>query len=673
MSRKKWLVILGLGSIIAGGGRRGYDTWFAENADSDSYISNTMAVKTGDIVNALTMNGRAKFSNMQKLTFPQSGRITAVYKKVGDMVKAGEIIAKMDTYELDNELEQAKIALENEQRALEKVLNSSKKALEIMQAEKDYLALTHAQQNAPANLELALQTIENEYVNKQNEYNKAVRDYEKKQKEYDTKKKTYEEIIALDKSGAILHSDELLKNKVEDLKFTADGLRKELDALDKLMVYTTKYGTTKPDYYIYIGAKDASTKNKVESLFWQILSEAAKIHTRASSGQSATLPEVQLKAQLIQQYEQLKKIADIKTELHTTLEKMFEASIESAGVSSWSAVSVGDGRSLKSSSNTTIDEILGLTTPETIGQKRKTELDNLKIELDTMQQSLAKLKIEYEQLDTEKAKKIATTKMEYEMKALEMKIAKTNLEELKAGDNEAVKLAKNNIKQREKTIETLLKKYDVYSLKANFDGVITKMNLQLGDTAGTTTSTASMDEKSVYIENPHNLEIQLTIDQSDITKLTPGMPVQIKLDALPKSLYTGTLVEIDTTAGDDMGGGYGGGSTNYKAKVVFTKKPEDTILGAMTATITVVLAEAKNVLMVPNIAISTGPEGAVVMKVENKKYKKVPITTGISNQTHTQVLSGLSEGDMIMGVFIDKEGIEAAGLDEEQPSLFGEM
>jgi multidrug resistance efflux pump len=55
----------------------------------------------------------------------------------------------------------------------------------------------------------------------------------------------------------------------------------------------------------------------------------------------------------------------------------------------------------------------------------------------------------------------------------------------------------------------------------------------------------------VYIENPDHLEIQIDVDQSDITKLSVGMPVQIALDALPDSAYTGTLAEIDTTAGND--------------------------------------------------------------------------------------------------------------------------
>jgi HlyD family secretion protein len=241
-----------------------------------------------------------------------------------------------------------------------------------------------------------------------------------------------------------------------------------------------------------------------------------------------------------------------------------------------------------------------------------------------MKQEVEKAQIEYSQLDTEKTKKISDTQMDYSMKDLEIKIAKTTLDDLKNGENEQVKLIKNNIKQKQKQIETIMKKYDAYVLKANFDGVITKMNLQIGDTIGSTSSNSTIEERNVYIENPNNLEIQVDVDQSDITKLSVGMPVQIKLDALSDSAYTGVLAEIDTTAGDS-GGGYGGGATNYKAKIVFVKKAEDVILGSMTATVTIVLQEVYGVLVVPNIAISKGVDGSFVMKVEKGKYKKVPI------------------------------------------------
>jgi len=375
---------------------------------------------------------------------------------------------------------------------------------------------------------------------------------------------------------------------------------------------------------------------------------------------------VTLKSQLIQQYEKLRELADKKTELSIAIIKMLEASIEIEEMAIPS-ISVTDGRSLKSTANTAIDEILGLSAPETIGEKRKRELDDLKLELDKMKQEVDKAHIEYGQLEVEKMKKISDVKMDFEMKGLEVRIAKAELDELKKGENEQVRQIRNNIKQKQKYIETIMKKYDAYVLKANFDGVITKMNIQLWDTVGGSSSSAASEEKFVYIENPDNMEIELDIDQADIVKVSVGMSVQISLDALPMSPYVGTLLEIDTTAGDDMYGYYGyGWGASYKAKVVFTKKPEDTILGAMTARVEIVLDEAYDVLMVPNIAISFWPNGPMVMKVENGKYKKIPVELWISDQANTEILWGLEEGDVIMGVFIDKEGMEAAGLGEGQ-------
>lgn len=664
MSWKKWLLVLGILAVVVVWGWYAYTYFFTSDIDSEDYLSNDMVITRWDIINSLSMNGRAKFSDMQKLTFPNSGRITGVYKKVGDLVKAGELIAKMDTYEIDNELEQARIDLENEERALERALDTSKKELSVLEAEKKYQALLYEQQTADDSLKLALQTIENDYVNKKNEYQQSLRDYEKKLKDYETMKKTYEEIVELDKSNTILHSDEILKNKVEDLKFAADGVKKELDALDKIMIYSTKYGTVRPGYYIYIWAEDIQTRDLVESLFWKVSSSATLVYDWADTVKVDSYSEVQLKSLLIQYYEYLRDLADQKTELSKAVEKMVEASIESSEYS-LPSLSIPDGRSLKTAANTAIDEILGLKQAETIGEKRENELQDMRLELDKMKQSIDKLKIEYDQLDIQKSKKVSDAKMDYEMKSLEVKIAKSDLEELRTGDNEEIKQIRNNIKQKQKQIETIMKKYDDYSLKANFDGVITKMNIQVGDTAGSSSSSSNSEEKYVYIENPDNMEIELDVDQSDIVKLSVGMSVQIVLDALPGAPYTGTLLEIDTTAGDDMWGYYWWG-TSYKAKVVFTKRPEDTILGAMTAMITITLEEKYDVLMVPNIAISFGNEGPMVMKVVNGKYKKVPVEIGISDQANTEIVSWLEEGDIIMGVFIDKEGIEAAGLNEEK-------
>jgi hypothetical protein len=66
-------------------------------------------------------------------------------------------------------------------------------------------------------------------------------------------------------------------------------------------------------------------------------------------------------------------------------------------------------------------------------------------------------------------------------------------------------------------------------------------------------------------------------------------------------------------------------------------------------------------------------DGNSVMKVENGKYRKIPVEIWISDQANTQILSGLKEGDTIMGVFIDKEGMDAAGLNEKEQNWYEQM
>jgi hypothetical protein len=227
-----------------------------------------------------------------------------------------------------------------------------------MQADKKYQALLYEQKNAGTSLKLALQTIENEYINKKNDYVKLLSDYEKKTKEYDTKKKTYDEITILDKSNQILYADEILKTRVEDFRFTTDSIKKELDSLDKVMLYTTKYGTTKPDYYIYIGAKNQTTKTTVERLYWEVSSLVTTLYDWANkSGTLLTLPEVTLKSELIQHYEKLKELAEKKTELNLAITSMMDANLESVSVT-LPVIAVSDGRSLKETANKNIDEIL---------------------------------------------------------------------------------------------------------------------------------------------------------------------------------------------------------------------------------------------------------------------------------------------------------------------------
>ncbi len=137
-----------------------------------------------------------------------------------------------------------------------------------------------------------------------------------------------------------------------------------------------------------------------------------------------------------------------------------------------------------------------------------------------------------------------------------------------------------------------MKKYDEYKIIANFDGVVTKLDMQVGDSIENNAS--SDTQKYIYVETPDLLEVALEVDQIDIVKLSLNMPVTVSVDAFPGEVYSGYFSEIDTMPNGN----------SYKASVVFQKhSPEEKILGGMTANVNVILNEERGKVVIPNPAI----------------------------------------------------------------------
>jgi macrolide-specific efflux system membrane fusion protein len=69
----------------------------------------------------------------------------------------------------------------------------------------------------------------------------------------------------------------------------------------------------------------------------------------------------------------------------------------------------------------------------------------------------------------------------------------------------------------------------------------------------------------------------------------------------------------------------------------------------MTAQVTIVSGEAKNVLLVPAAAIEDGPDQHAMIRVlEHDKVIVKPIEIGLKDSLNAQVLSGLNEGENII-------------------------
>jgi len=121
-----------------------------------------------------------------------------------------------------------------------------------------------------------------------------------------------------------------------------------------------------------------------------------------------------------------------------------------------------------------------------------------------------------------------------------------------------------------------------------------------------------------------------------------GQPVTITLDALPGETLRGQVVRVADTALPEAV------VVSYLVTVRFD--PTDAPLRAgMTANVDLVIERREDVLLVPNrfIRIDRGTGRVYVDKVVGGQIVPVEVQTGLRDETHSEILAGLQEGDVV--------------------------
>lgn len=130
------------------------------------------------------------------------------------------------------------------------------------------------------------------------------------------------------------------------------------------------------------------------------------------------------------------------------------------------------------------------------------------------------------------------------------------------------------------------------------------------------------------------LRVVADVDEEDIARIRPGQEVLIKADAFPESVLTGKIDQI-TPKGDPI-------NKTFRVRIAL---PDDTpLMIGMTAEINVVTARTHDALLVPATAII---DGKVLAVVDGRAVTK-SVRTGIRGRDQTEIVEGLSEGDVIV-------------------------
>jgi len=171
-------------------------------------------------------------------------------------------------------------------------------------------------------------------------------------------------------------------------------------------------------------------------------------------------------------------------------------------------------------------------------------------------------------------------------------------------------------------------------LIAPFGGIVTAVNIQPGQQAGTSTA-------AIELADTDHLEIVVNMSEVDLPKLKVGQDAEITLDALPGKILAGKVTQIAPA------GVLQQGVVNYPVTIALTTL-DSAVKAGMTANLSVIVERKENVLVVPNRAIRTQGRQRIVTVAYEGQQIQVPVQTGMSNEAQTEITGGLKEGDEVI-------------------------
>lgn len=208
----------------------------------------------------------------------------------------------------------------------------------------------------------------------------------------------------------------------------------------------------------------------------------------------------------------------------------------------------------------------------------------------------------------------------------------------------SIENAKISMENAQSSLENAQETLDDYSITAPISGEVVTKTAKAGDKIE-----GGSDGTLCVIYDLSYLEMTMSIDELDISDVAVGQEVQITADAVEGTTYTGVVTKVS------VAGTTSDGITTYPITVRIDET--EGLRPGMNVDAEIILESAEDVLAIPSGAVNRGhtvlitadsPSAANAVDQEAPEgYVYVEVETGISDDSYTQVLSGLQEGDTV--------------------------
>jgi HlyD family secretion protein len=214
--------------------------------------------------------------------------------------------------------------------------------------------------------------------------------------------------------------------------------------------------------------------------------------------------------------------------------------------------------------------------------------------------------------------------------------ADTNYETSKA----SVSAVKAQVAQADAALRNAETNLGYTRIVSPVDGTVVSRNVDVGQTVAASFQTPTL---FTIAQDLTKMQIDTSVDEADIGKVKVGQEVEFTVDAYPDITFKGKVgqVRIAPITVQNV--------VTYDV-VITVDNPDLKLKPGMTANVSIIVSEKKDILRIPNAALRFRPsgmtktkqpqKGAGIWVLENEKPKRLPVTVGISDGNFSELAAG---------------------------------
>ncbi len=209
-------------------------------------------------------------------------------------------------------------------------------------------------------------------------------------------------------------------------------------------------------------------------------------------------------------------------------------------------------------------------------------------------------------------------------------------------------------------LEQLMDQREDAELRAPFGGTVLQVHATEGEWA-------SPGVPAIVLATTDALMLDVNVDEVDVAQLDEGQIAYLSFDALRGELIEGDVTRIAPSSTNV------GGAVAYAVHIGFDRGDLPIRLG-MTSDVDIVVASAEDALLVPNRAVEADREAGRYYVTRQSPFgttERLEIRIGLRDESRTQILEGLEEGDLVVLPEVPEQSEESIGFGSGHGGVFG--